>query len=407
MRQLNSINKIFLLLCLVIAGANVTAQNRNQLENKKKQIQKEIEFTESLLNETKKNQQLTLDQLQTLNKKISLREDLIQTMRVEVKLIDTQINETNNAISELSAELKKLKDEYAQMIYYANKNQNIIQRMMFIFSAEDFNQAYKRFKYLQQYSIYRKKQAEQITETQKALDVMITQLNNTKRSKLKVLGEEQNEKEILAKEKQEEEGALTSLQKKEKELLKQKKQKEDEQRKLELAIKRIIEEEIRKANEAAKKAGKKESTSLTLTAEAQQLSSSFENNKNKLPWPVLRGIIVSKFGKHPHPVLVNITVNNNGIDISTEKGSKARAIFEGEVTGLAVIPGFGNVVMVRHGEYLSVYSNLAEVFVKKGEKLLTKQDIGKVDTDENGKTQLHLEIWKGSNVQDPELWLSK
>lgn len=382
------------------------AQTKKELENKKKQLQKEIKQTESLLNETKKNKKLSLNQLVTLNKKISIREQLIATIQAEIRLAEKQIKENKEIIASLENDLKKLKEEYAKMIYYAFKNQDAYSRIMFIFSAKDFSQAYRRLKYMQQYSFYRQKQAEMIEKTQELLNKKVAELEEKKRQKQQLLGIEEQEKQVLAKEKTEQEKTLSLLQEQEKELLKKIKEKEQEQKQLQLAIQRIIEEEIRKSREKAKSEGTKPAEKgLTLTPEAQKLSNTFEANKGKLPWPVAEGIITGKHGEQPHPVLKGITIKNNGVDISTKKDAPVRAVFEGEVTGLATIPGFGKVVMIRHGEYLTVYSNLRDVFVKKGDKIKTKQNIAVVDTDENGKTEVHFEIWKGSTLMNPETWL--
>lgn len=398
-------NYIFLLLTFFFLHQTF-AQTKKELENKKKQLQKEIKQTESLLNETKKNKKLSLNQLVTLNKKISIREQLIATIQAEIRLAEKQIKEKKEIIASLENDLKKLKEEYAKMIYYAYKNQDAYSRIMFIFSAKDFSQAYRRLKYMQQYSFYRQKQAEMIEKTQELLNKKVAELEEKKRQKQQLLGIEEQEKQVLAKEKTEQEKTLSLLQEQEKELLKKIKEKEQEQKQLQLAIQRIIEEEIRKSREKAKSEGTKPAEKgLTLTPEAQKLSNTFEANKGKLPWPVAEGIITGKHGEQPHPVLKGITIKNNGVDISTKKDAPVRAVFEGEVTGLATIPGFGKVVMIRHGEYLTVYSNLRDVFVKKGDKIKTKQNIAVVDTDENGKTEVHFEIWKGSTLMNPETWL--
>ncbi|HET6245394.1 MAG: peptidoglycan DD-metalloendopeptidase family protein [Bacteroidetes bacterium] len=399
---------LFVLFLLFFDAEFSFGQKKNDLENKKKSLQKEIQVTEGLLNETKQNKKISLNQLVTLNKKISIREELIQTINAEMRLLQKQINENKGIIEALESDIKALKQEYANMIYYANKNKNSYDRLMFIFSSKDFNQAYKRLKYLQQYSEYRKKQAEMIVKTQTLLDKKIADLEAIKNSKQQLLGSEEQEKRMLADEKKEQEGTLSKLQEKEKELLQALKEKEKEQNQLQLAIQRIIEEEIRKAKETAAKAGKVTPKGLVLTPEALELSATFANNKAKLPWPVIEGIITSKFGEHAHPVLKGIMIRNNGVDITTATGSSVRAVFDGEVTGIATLPTGTKFVIVRHGEYLSVYSNLKEVFVNKGDKIITKQNIGKVFTDDsNSKSEVHLEIYKGSIALNPELWLFK
>lgn len=391
---------------MVVFQQCLFAQSKKELENKKKKLQKEIKQTETLLNETKKNKKLSLNQLVTLNKKISVREQLIQTIQAEIKITEKQIKANKEIITSLENDLQKLKDEYARMIYYAYKNQDAYSRIMFVFSARDFSQAYRRLKYMQQYSYYRQKQAEMIEKTQALLNKKNAELEDKKLQKQQLLGIEEQEKQMLAKEKNEQEKTLTQLLEQEKELLKKIREQEQEQKQLQLAIQRIIEEEIRKSREKAKIEGTKPAEKgLTLTPEAQKLSNTFEANKGKLPWPVAEGIITGKHGEQPHPVLKGITIKNNGVDISTKKEAPVRAVFEGEVTGLATVPGFGKVVMIRHGEYLSVYSNLRDVLVKKGDKIKTKQNIGVVETDENGKTEVHFEIWKGSTLMNPETWL--
>jgi septal ring factor EnvC (AmiA/AmiB activator) len=403
---MSKLSKYILLLVIVVLQQSLFAQSKKELENKKKQLQKEIKQTESLLEETKKSKKLSLNQLVTLNKKISVREQLIQTIQAEIRIAEKQIKENKDVITSLENDLQKLKEEYARMIYYAYKNQDAYSRIMFVFSAQDFSQAYRRLKYMQQYSYYRQKQAEMIEKTQELLNKKNAELEDKKRQKQQLLGIEEQEKQVLAKEKSEQEKTLTQLQEQEKELLKKIREKEQEQKQLQLAIQRIIEEEIRKSREKAKTEGTKPAEKgLTLTPEAQKLSNTFEANKGKLPWPVAEGIITGKHGEQPHPVLKGITIKNNGVDISTKKDAPVRAVFEGEVTGLATVPGFGKVVMIRHGEYLSVYSNLRDVLVKKGDKIKTKQNIGVVETDDNDKTEVHFEIWKGSTLMNPETWL--
>jgi murein hydrolase activator len=435
----------------------VSAQKKNDLETKKKSLQKEIQLTESLLNETKQNKKLSLNQLVTLNQKISIREELIFTIRTEIKNLQKQVDETKKGIESLEKEIENLKKEYANMVYYAYKNKNSYDRLMFLFSSKDFNQAYRRLKYLQQYSEYRKKQAEAIVAAQAKLDEKIITLNGFLKEKKELLAAEEMEKSQLAVEKKEQLGTLTVLQDKEKELLIAIREKEKEQRNLQLAIQRVIEEEIRKERElaaakarAAEKAAAEKaaaeaaakakantpatsatnkpvttaevataspakvapaasatsaSSSLALTAEAQQLSATFELNRNKLPWPV-QGVITSKFGEHPHPVLKTIVIRNNGIEIATKAGAEVRSVFDGEVTGILTMPNGHKGVIIRHGEYLSVYTNLKETTVKYGDKVTTRQSIGTVLTDEiNAKTEVHFEIYKGQIAQNPQHWL--
>ena len=415
MSKFNKYRSVFLVLMFcIITSSTSFAQNKKDLENKKKELQKEISLTNKLLNETKKNKETTLDELVKLKSKINARQELISAIHQGIKLVNKQISETQQNITSLQTELEKLKKEYAKMIYYAYKNRSNFDKVMFIFSSSSFNQAYKRLKYIQQYSEYRKKQAEAIVKTQQELKEKIAQLEIDKQEKSALLSLEEQEKQKLAVEKAEQETTVQKLQTKEQELKSDLRKKEEAARKLQKAIEKIIEEEIRKAREAAAAAAKAnnkdpkntKTTSFPMTPEALKLSNSFASNKGSLPWPVMEGVITDRFGQHPHPVLTGIIVNNNGIDISTTKGAIARAIFEGEVSSVAIIPGGGKVVMIRHGEYLSVYSYLSDVYVKKGDKVTTKQHLGTlVSEPDKAKTTVHLEIWKGMTKLNPEYWI--
>ncbi|MBL4669129.1 MAG: peptidoglycan DD-metalloendopeptidase family protein [Flavobacteriales bacterium] len=391
---------------LLILSANSTfAQNKKELEQRKKKLQKEIKLTNKLLKETRKNKDLSVDELLKLKSKITSRSNLIATMNSEMKLINKEISGNKQEINGLESDLTYLKSEYAKIIYYAFKHKNSYDKMMFIFASKDVNQAYKRLKYIQQYSEYRKGQATEIVSTQKTLTLKIASLKQSNEEKTVLVSLEEQEKQNLAIEKVEQENIVEKLQGKEQELKNKLKKKEAAKRKLQKAIQRIIEEEIRKAREAAKRSGNK-SKGFPLTPEALKLSNSFASNKGKLPWPVKQGVITAQFGKHAHPVLKGIVTNNNGIDISTTKGATSRAIFNGIVSSVAIIPGEGKVVMVRHGEYLSVYSYMSEVFVSKGDEISIKQELG-VLINEAGKskTQVHLEIWKGMTKLNPKYWI--
>jgi len=404
----------------------IAQSNKKELENRKNQLQKEINQANKLLEQTKKNKRLSLSQLVALNNKIAKREEMIATINSELKELSTQIEGNEKEIGKLESELSLLKKEYAQMVYIAWKNRSSYDKIMFLFSSKDFNQAYKRIRYFQQYSEYRKLQAGLIDSTKANILNRNKELGERKAAQNNLLGSKEEEKQKLTKEKSQKEVALVGLQKREKELKADLKKKQSDAGKLNAAIKKIIEQEVRKAREeaakaAAAKAGPKskgkvnatpepvvkesESMKLMLTPEAEKLSNSFEANKNKLPWPVSEGAISGWFGEHDHPVLKGIKVKNNGIDISTKTGASSRAVFDGEVSGVVSIPGAGKAIIIRHGEYLTVYSNLAEVSVKRGDKVKTKQSIGSVMTDDDGKAEIHFEIWKGSVLLNPTSWI--
>ncbi len=393
--------RLFVLgLVLVFAAPSSYAQkSRTVLEKQKSKIRKEIDYKNQLLKETKKTKKKSLNQLILVRKKIKNRENLISTLRSEMQLIDGEIDETNNEISRKEDELSALKEEYAKMIYHAYKTRSSYDKIMFVFASEDFNQAYKRLKYLQQYSDFRQAQAQQIALTKLQLDAQITQLEDKKIAKEFLITNTKQERNTLAEDIREKQKLFNDLNSKEKELKDEIKNNEIESRKLQKAIQRIIDVEIKKQNKGGK--GK-----YVLTPEAKALSSNFENNKGKLPWPTSKGVVTAYYGEHWHPVLKGIKIYNNGVDISTNGDGKARAVFEGEVSGVIVLPGSGKAVMVRHGAYISVYANLVDVFVQKGDKLTTKQEIGKAKTDQQkGQTHVHFELWKGQTTMNPAQWL--
>ena len=404
-----SSNFFLLILFFSFSVGVVSAQTKKELERKKAELKKEIEYTNKLLSNVQKSKQTSLSTLVNLKKKIAARVELIRTINQEINLYSDEIEKTSNEIDDLEREIKQLKDEYARMIYFAYVNQNAYQRLAFIFASKDFNQAYKRVKYLQQYSEARQEQAKQIVKKQEELVEKKVRLEEEKQQKSQLLTLEEKERNQLDIEKNEQMVMIGNLQESEKNLKKKLKEKQQAEAKLNKAIENIIKREIEAAKRKAAAAGKKNVTSsnaLSLTPEAAKLSADFAGNKGKLPWPVEHGVITNTFGEHPHPVLAGIKTKNNGIDINTKKGTVARAIFDGEVTGVVIIPGSNKAVIVRHGEYLSVYSNLDEVYVRMGEKVSTKQPLGLVHTDEEeAKTELHLEIWQNTTKMDPSGWL--
>jgi len=414
MRRLNTKkNKTIIFACsilylLIINTSNSFAQKQTKkyLEHKKKELQEEIQYTNKLLDETKKNKRNSLNQLITLNRKITTRQELISTINGEIGLLNSQINKNTKAINALHKDLEKLKEEYAKMIYYAYKNQNSYNKLMFIFASSDFEQAFMRLKYLQQYSEYRHKQAAMIVKTKKDIDGKIKSLRAKKNEKRSLLTNEEQEKEKLFSEKTEKEQMVVQLQTQESELKKELQKKKKDAEKFEQAIMHIIQQELEKAQKEAEEQKKQKPHKLGLTPEGQELSNSFANNKNKLPWPVEKGFISEHFGVHQHPLIPNIDVNNNGVDITTSNGSLTRAVFEGEVKAIVNMPGAGRFVLIRHGEYLTIYSNLKEVYVKVGDKVKTKQKIASILFDEkDSNTVLHFELWKGQTKLDPESWL--
>ena len=398
--------RIVFLLIFACFSVDSFAQNKSQLEKDKKELEKNIRFTNSLLKETKKYKDASLNQLGAINAKIKLRQRLISTINREISFLDNQIDKNQNIVLALEADLEKIKKEYAAMLYYAYKNRSSYSQLMFVFSSKDFNQALKRLKYLEDYGEFRQEQAGVIEKTRSLITKKTASLEEKRSEKKNLLENKKQERSSLASERTEKNTIYQKLQSKESSLKSELKKKKKEAVKLQKAIEDIIAEELRKAREAAKKA-----KGFALTPEESKLSANFKNNKGKLPWPTKRGIITGHFGEHNHPVLAGIKINNNGIDISTNKGATARAIFGGTVTGVILLPG-GNkkAVIIKHGEYFTVYGNLNNVTVKKGDKVTIKEELGIIFTEtKKFKTEGHLEIWKatenGTTKLNPEEWI--
>lgn len=415
--------------------------NKSTLQQKKQKLQSDIDFTNRLLSETRQNKKLSLSQLAALNQKIEAREGLINTINGEISEIEKQIGERQNNIRQLSKTDSILREEYKQMIQFAWRNRNANQRMMFLFTAGSFNQAYKRMIYLRQLNLRRKAKADEIAGNREALNEEVVTLDNERGEKKSLLDNESKEKEQLAGEKEEKQKTFLSLQEKEKQLKDDLDKKKKQAAQTDAAIQNLIAAEAARAAEKARKeaekkaqkktdpvvksdpktnntgntkpasetpAAKTEPAKVEISPEEKIVGNSFLNNRGSLPWPVAQGTIIEHFGTHPHPVLAKVMVNNNGIDIATTRGAQARSVFDGEVTGITNIPGAGWLVIVRHGEYLSVYANLSSVSVKTGDKVKTKQAIGTVAENDEGQPVLHFEVWKsGVGKMDPEGWIAR
>jgi len=432
----------FVMLLAYTPQAFAQKGNKKDLENKKKKLKEEINTINDLLHETKSSKKLSMNQVAILNKKITVREELISTIKYEIHLINKQISENQTAINNLNTTLDKLKKDYAAMVYFDYRNSDAYSKLMFLFAADSFNQAYQQYKYTQQIAEYRRKKAIEITSTQTEITQKITELNNRKTEKKQLLTSEDSEKENLAKEKEDQENTLTNLQHTEKQLKEELNNKKSEIENLNAAIKKLIQEEVKRQQEEEKqkalalakkkkdradrakerkaktntkkidaeiKADEKAAAAeIAETKEAEQLSSDFASNKGKLPWPVAKGVITIGFGEQEHPTIKGFMINNNGVEISAAKGQNARAVFEGVVTGVTTVPGIGKIVIIRHGDYLSVYSNLDEVQVKSGDKITLKQSIGSIAFNEDAnRNVINFQIWKGQKILNPEEWLYK
>ena len=378
--------KLSSFLFLVCFSLTTFGQSLEELRKQKEKTASEIEYNNNLLKETNSNAKASLNRLAVLERQIKLQDNLINNITGEIGYLASSIQQNSKRIDSLSAELESVKMKYASMVRYAYRNQNNNNQLLFLLSAQDFNQAYKRFIYLKQYADYRRKQAERITEFKNSIGNELLEYNKRKEEKQNLLVSKVNQTKIIEQQKKQQDDVYSELQQKEKDLRK----KLENQRKAELRLQQEIERVI--ASEV-KKAGRKSTLkepAFALTSEEKVLSGDFSNNRGRFPWPVQRGLITDHFGEHPHAVLKYVVIRNSGIDITTQANAKARAIFKGEVTKVVAIPGGNMAVIIRHGNYLTVYSNLSEVFVKAGQKVDIKEEIGRIftDPDEDNKTVL-------------------
>lgn len=391
------------LLVFFALTTSAIGQSSNELKKKQQKLKEDIAYKEKLLKQISEDSKSNSARMTIISGKISQREELIGVLREELDLIDQKIAETNDLVTALEGDIARLREEYAKMIWQAYCTRNTADKIMYIFASADFEQAYRRMKYLQQLTAYRQRQAEAITHAQASLERKRAALESQREEKNSVLESENEEKQTLSREKEEKEKKLQQLKGQESKYKKELAEAQRATEELRSLIKKAIEKEIAEKNKAA---GAKSGTTFSLTPEALELSNNFTANKGKLPWPVEKGEVTALFGEHPHPFLSGIVVKNNGITISTTEGAKARAVFDGEVSKILIIQGAGKAVMVRHGEYITVYLNLKETFVNTGDKVKTKDDIGLVLTDK-GKASFEFQVWKGTELQNPSSWIYK
>lgn len=414
---------------------------KTRLEQQKKRLVNDIAATGKLLKETEKKHDAALHRAGLLNTKIQQRNALIATYATEVELLDSRITENRREINRLEANLDALRESYKKMVFNAYKNRESADQLLYVLAAENMNTAFRRFNYFKQVSEFRKLKAEKIRNVREGITRATQELETDRNEKNNLLSAETNQRQQLESEKKEQEVLAVQLKGKEAELRKKIEKNERERLNLEARIKKIIEAEIeaerKRAEEKARKeaerkaaASKPAATSkpatgssgssgtatkpavekpvvMTVTPETRAISNSFEGNRGALPWPVEKGAISSNFGTHPHPVLKNVTVKNDGIDITAPSGSEARAVYGGTVSGIFPVEGYGNVIIIRHGEYLTVYSNLSQVYVSRDQKVKAKDRLGKIETNDTGKSVMNFQIRKGSAILNPSGWLAR
>ena len=422
--RISFVSIVLLAVAMLCVPLDAFSQSKSaKLKNDKKKIETEIANTQKLLKQTEKNKNASLQQISVLRQQISNREALITTLNTEIFELEEELAQNIKLSQDLNKKLEYMKSDYSRVVYLAYKNRKLIDKVTFLLSSDNFSQMFRRVKYYSVFANNVKHQVDQIEKTQEEIKKKNEEIVQLKAEKLALLEGKEVEIKKLEIDRTETTKKAQELKQKEKQLastLQEKKRKE-----LDIAIKKAIEAEIvaankKKAEEAAKaaksKANKANASSgsskpasgnaIVLTPDEQLVSNSFVNNKGKLPWPVAKGAKVGDFGSYPHPDVPSVMIENRGIDILVEPNTPVSAVFQGEVTGILDVMGT-KVLMIRHGEYLSVYKNLASVNVKKGDKVNTKQTVGTVAKSTTNNTyELHFEVWKNSTYLNPNQWLS-
>ncbi|HFX17758.1 MAG TPA: peptidase M23 [Flavobacteriales bacterium] len=403
--------KLFSLLAFlfwIISGQTAYAQAdlQKKLEAKRQNLQKEILQINKQLLKTKQSESTALDAYDQIKRRIIIRQRLIRNLQREINQLNWQIKQNEKKSRELSEELKQLKADYAKMIRQSYQTRSRQEKLYFLFSAESFQQAFKRAQYLKQYAKYRKRQAQQIVQKQAELKKLKETLEKNKSAKTALYQDYKAEQEKIKQEQAKQLAIVNKIKHKKSYYLRQIKAKQREQQKIDKLIDELIKKAIAKSNRKVKRS-KRSTSKFFLTPEGKKLAAKFSANKGALPWPVKKAYISRKFGKQPHEIFKNVKVVNTGIYLVTEPDSKVYSVFDGQVLQIQLIPGGNNTVFIKHGNYISIYGNLKEVYVKPGEKVKTRQVIGKVATRNNGKTELKFRIYKNTTKLNPELWLQR
>lgn len=410
---------LLFLLTASIAWSQPTSQ-KEKLEQRKAQILREIQEKEQMLDEMRSKEKTVATQLQLQTEKIQLKQKLINTTEKQTKVLnnDMYINQVN--INRLKKELVLLKEDYAEMIVKSYKSRSEQSRAMFLLSSENFLQAYKRAQYMKQYASYRKTQGEEIEQKSKELVGYNEKIVVQKVEKEKLLQENQQEKQALEKEKLVQQEIAKSIKKDKKQITAEIKKKQQETRNIDNQIEKLLRAAIAAANKktavakakanpktsAAATKATEESTKIVLTSEGQIIANNFRANKGKLPWPVEKGFVSLPYGDQPHPVYKTLVVHNSGVEITTDQGANARAVFGGEVISVMVLSPVNKAVMIQHGDYFTVYQNLSSVSVSKGDKVSMKENIGRIRTNgDSGKTVLKFTISQNTTYNNPASWL--
>ena len=396
----------FLLLFWIGLGtgfAQQSSKQQKQLEAQRLQLKNEIKQINSLLFSNTKTRKNALSEVEDLQVKLNVRSKLIKVTNQQANLLTRRIGLNERTIADQRKELESLKAEYAKMIQKSYASKSLQNRLMFLFSSENFLQAYKRIQYLKQYTRYRRKQGIAIAEKTTLLQELNKTLTQEKATKLALVEENRAVQEELEKERKQQQNLIKTLKRKERSLAAQIAKKQKQRKAIDREINRLIREAIAASNKAA---GKKGNKTFQLTPEAKLIAANFQANKGRLPWPLEKGVVIQGFGRQQHPVVKTTTIQSNGVVLATEASAQVRAVFEGEVMSVIVIKGSNPSVLIRHGNFITLYTNLAKLYVKKGEKVAAKQPIGEVFTNQQtGKTQLQFGIFNNVKALNPKDWV--
>lgn len=404
--------RFFVIVLLGIFCINFShAQIRKDLEDRRRKLIKDIQLTSKLLNKTTRTKAAALDRYITLRKQIQQRELLVSTLQKEIEITDLSMNRTSDVVESLTDDIDRLEKEYSKLLRQAYRRKKNSSDLGFVFSSESVNQGFQRWQYLKQYDEYRKKQAQLIVETKETLTIKKTQLLETKIEKQELIISVERQANILSAELGDKSKLLRSLRKDEKRLKSELRKKRTDHEGLNKAIEKVIRKDMaaRRKNERDNKVNKKDINKKPQKNDAsvlKRLTGDFRNNQGRLLQPVKNGVITRRFGKQQHPTLPRVQITNNGIDIRTERNAKVFAVFEGKVVSKQFIPGYQNMLIIQHGEFYTVYSNLGEVFVKKGDQVGTMENIGTVAMDRKSNvSEVHFEVWRDKARLNPEDWV--
>ena len=408
----------FLFFCLTLPIWSQLSK-QEELEERKAKIQLEIQERQELLNSMKNKEKTVVSQLLIQIEKINLKEKLIKTTEKQTKLLNDDIYNNQLKINQLNKELDALKSDYSEMIRKSYKSRSEQSRVMFLLSSENFLQAYKRIQYMKQYNNYRKMQADEMLSKTTKLKVATVQIQGQKKEKEALIVENEKEKKGLEKEKVEQQKIAKQIQKDKKNIVAEIKKKQQKSKKIDGQIQKLIRDAIAEANRKTAKAASSSTTTkadkkaiensvnIVLTPEGKLISDNFKANKGRLPWPVEKGAITLGYGDQPHPVIRTIKVHSSGIEITTESGANARAIFDGEVTQVQFVSPQKIAVLIKHGDFFTIYQNLSSATVKVGDRVSTREIIGKIRTDGDAKTMLKFMISQNTSYINPTPWLSR